>query len=916
MLISILPIILIFLSGYAVGRIIARICKSESPGFVVHFLYGNIIIMFIFISLFIFLGVLSNNAQISFLVFNTFLLVMLAIDLFYLIKFLNKKLLGMRNEEDATNGFILTKILKRSRDFPFISVFIIVLALTAFNYVLISYHSIYNEYDSLYIFLPISHSILLGNGLNVDYFGGSDESIKYPPLIQSLNAWILNSFNYDVLRTFPIYFILLTSISIYFISKRFTNDRFLPLIATSFYLLMPATFVISSRFSLQHDIAFVAFLTFSAFTLCNILYTTKVRNFDFIMFVVAISLLPLTREVGLIISWSLLFVLIAFKFSSKNLFFRILILVLAFIPIYGLTFYDIVRDGLSSTTGLRLTSLLLCNAALVFLSHKFNDTLRMRSLIRISPFLLLIIIPGIFIVQNLIQMNGPYPTLMFSSDFNNSVLEYRNVFDVTNKLDQSLIDSVLQLPRLDLLFIATALSSFLIFFKVFGFLKLLRGIRKAFDHHSFLLIFVVILLLIWSYFLGSNFKESGIRHISYFAPFLAMIAILPFQSPSKLTKLYILAVVAGSSYYVINFEVVVTYLDHYFNALWIDPFLSEIITIGSLLVGASIFIGYVIIVKMQDRLVFTATTNRIENSKLIDLGFIVCSLIVVFVIVSTNLGYSIVDITVGRSIDSQPAQWENNVTEVANFLKDAENGSVLGFRTPSVSFLTNRTNYDAFNPHTFGKVVLPILKTSKENLEEKINQFDIKYIIMPNENNPQHKIIQNMDSKYNLSGKLEESINFIKIDTPSYDIYKHINSDSNYIDIFNKTFAWTPVNVELIRSNSSLLMLSEVDTNNPTYNRIFLDADLDQESPQILYLNYTSEILTGNASFIFEIRDSLTNDILFSKDLGNTNGTATTGSIALPSFISDIDIELRFYVIPEDQGRYYLLLSTGKIYPL
>lgn len=187
---------------------------------------------------------------------------------------------------------------------------------------------------------------------------------------------------------------------------------------------------------------------------------------------------------------------------------------------------------------------------------------------------------------------------------------------------------------------------------------------------------------------------------------------------------------------------------------------------------------------------------------------------------------------------------------------------------------------------------------------------------MPNEDNPQNKIIQNIDNKYDLSGKLEDSSNFIKIELPSYDIYKHIDNDTKYIDIFNNSFKWTPMNVELIRSNSSILMLSEVDSSNLKYNRIFLNADLDQRSPQLLHLNYTSEILVGNASFIFEIRDSRSNEILYTHDLGNTNGVATIESIALPTFISSNDIEIRFYVIPEDQGRYYLLLSSGNIYPI
>ena len=126
-------------------------------------------------------------------------------------------------------------------------------------------------------------------------------------------------FDYSALRIFPIYFIILTSLSIYYISRKLIHDKFLSLISISISLVIPALLVISSRFSLRQDLPFLAFLSYTILSFSNILYSENIKRIDFLMFIIAISLLPLTREIGLIISWSLLFILISFKFTKIKL---------------------------------------------------------------------------------------------------------------------------------------------------------------------------------------------------------------------------------------------------------------------------------------------------------------------------------------------------------------------------------------------------------------------------------------------------------------------------------------------------------------------------------------------------------------------------------------------------------------------
>ena len=119
------------------------------------------------------------------------------------------------------------------------------ISLVIFHGALIYFHPIFNEYDSLYVFLPISKSILLGNGPNVDFFGGYDLSIRYPPFVQSIDAWIMDLFDYSALRIFNIFYLFLTSLFIYYIRKLIMiNSVFL--ISISISLVIPALLVISS----------------------------------------------------------------------------------------------------------------------------------------------------------------------------------------------------------------------------------------------------------------------------------------------------------------------------------------------------------------------------------------------------------------------------------------------------------------------------------------------------------------------------------------------------------------------------------------------------------------------------------------------------------------------------------------------
>src|SRR5206468_11357472 len=138
-----------------------------------------------------------------------------------------------------------------------IALFISVLVYQA---IIIYFHPIYTEYDSIFRFLPISKSILLGNGLNHDFYLGSEINMRYPPFTQAINAWLIHSFEYSSLRMFPFYYIVLATVLLYSLARNILtrtsekkNALFFALIASTALLITPALLVTSSRFSLQQD---------------------------------------------------------------------------------------------------------------------------------------------------------------------------------------------------------------------------------------------------------------------------------------------------------------------------------------------------------------------------------------------------------------------------------------------------------------------------------------------------------------------------------------------------------------------------------------------------------------------------------------------------------------------------------------
>src|ERR671914_1705883 len=189
-LLIITPLIMVVLAGYTVGRMISKIRRKYDHNLITDLLYGNMMLCFIFISGFMAFGFLLSEADSYFSIFTYVLVILSLLGIYLIIKSI------------VTLPSKMQLFLSPKNRYDLLGIFLF-FSLLVYQGIVIYYHPIFSEYDSIKIFLLISKSILLGDGLNKDFYLGSDNPIKLPPFTQAINSWLIHSFGYSSLRLFP-----------------------------------------------------------------------------------------------------------------------------------------------------------------------------------------------------------------------------------------------------------------------------------------------------------------------------------------------------------------------------------------------------------------------------------------------------------------------------------------------------------------------------------------------------------------------------------------------------------------------------------------------------------------------------------------------------------------------------------------
>src|SRR5207253_1486153 len=102
-----------------------------------------------------------------------------------------------------------------------------------------------------------------------------------------------------------------------------------------------------------------------------------------------------------------------------------------------------------------------------------------------------------------------------------------------------------------------------------------------------ILMCLILLVVAWSYLLGSHFTSGNIRYLNYFAPIMAILLVFPGPRNHLLILAYFFFVVFGLFYF-LNYNISVTTYREHFGGLFVDPQNGPLITFGDILVAAII----------------------------------------------------------------------------------------------------------------------------------------------------------------------------------------------------------------------------------------------------------------------------------------------------------------------------------------
>jgi hypothetical protein len=913
------PIILMIFSGYAGGRIIASIRGKVTGGFLRDLIYGNVVLSFLFLAGFIIFGALSIAANEYFTGFTYMSLGLSIFGIYLSIKKLILYIIGRNRNESATVK--ITKIkssllfFSQAQNVPFIF-FGVALFTTILIYhaVIIYSHPIFSEYDSIYRFLPISKSILLGNGSNQDVYLGSDVIMRYPPFTQAVNSWLIHSFEYSSVRLFPIYYLFLAGMLVYSFARntltKTSNTKessFLGLIASSAFLITPALLVVSSRFSLQQDLPFLFILAASFYFLSDIIQHQRPSRTSLLMLSVTLALMALTREIGLVVSTAIFFLVPAIKFTDNNLKLRATFTILSFSPLY--LYYFLFYGAVEIISGLLL---IISNIVVFFIVSQLKNQNKFFSLIRplsnityIAP----LVIPVFFILTNFVMFNGVYPGIVISDRYYELVSVNEGIFATQSDKHQEISDMIIGIPRIDVLFISLAMGSVTIFFKLVGFGRLIRYLKNNYEY-SLVLILVIFLLVTWSFLLKSGFEISLLRHVLYYAPLFSVILVMGMKIGSESSnywKLYYYGIIVFMSYYFLKYNLV-SFNSNNFVGLFIDPFKNPIISIADLGIAA-ILVSPLLIHKIWE---FYSSGSRQEENRLFPNALVVAIFSVLLVIQIYTLGSSGANLIPLKGNDHiPPPGWENNVFDVIDYLNNAEPGNVLSVRAPAIPFFTNRTNFDLFNLEAFVYNISDVLSSNTSNVfKNGLLEMGIKYIILPSERSNLHHAVENLTTRYPILETLNTDEDFEKVGLRYFNIYKYIPASADRIDLIDKNHIWKSFGqTTVFQGTDNLIIAARTYEKGKIFNRGYLQTELNlADRPLLLSLDYKIETKVGNATYAIEIRDGNSSKILFNSLLNNN---LTNQTFILPKDIVGKPLEFRFYIITNEPG--YNALFVKKI---
>ena len=157
--------------------------------------------------------------------------------------------------------------------------------------------------------------------------------------------------------------------------------------------------------------------------------------------------------------------------------------------------------------------------------------------------------------MNVVTIHGPYISFTIDPEFHSLTSVQRQIMEKPSEIFADVEQSLSRIPQIQLLFITAQMGILFLIFKIRGFVILINEIKKN-PQYALLLILTAIVLVIWSYLLGSKIEGQSNRHLLYFIPLFSVILVVGMRLKTEniLHYLYCYGIIIFSTFFYLNYS--------------------------------------------------------------------------------------------------------------------------------------------------------------------------------------------------------------------------------------------------------------------------------------------------------------------------------------------------------------------------
>lgn len=639
-------------------------------------------------------------------------------------------------------------------ELPIVSLIIV---LSVYVALVMAFHPLFMEYDAIYVYLPYAKGLVATGGFFHSPFAMSDIALTRMPLMPIYYAWGLSAFGAESFRLIPFTLIILTLFAIYKVSQELFLNHKISLVAPAIFLTLPVILQSISIYSLYVDLPLMAFTVASVF--CSIM-ALKYNETKWYLFAgLSITLSLLSKESGYI-AFFISICIISLQFSRK---YRLLSLLAVAFPFCAFFIKDSITYPPSNPLFIEkvifkqvpIISLLILLSLVLFQVSNSNQSLNRNSIKKIFCLLTPTLVAVFFVLRNWFLFGAP--TIVWNIIVPTN---WMRAADLVTSAGSSILPSFFSFSRFDLLFDSAGLGNLYLIIMVVGFAYIVKMLasRKNLTMAA-IAIWLIVVLMDWSFFFNFNFSGNEIRRFLNIAPLISITIAIGFSvfynriSKQKTKEslsfffawLFCILVLIAVSIFQLKF---VKLTGNYLSYI-IIPKYNELFTLPTLLLSLLIPSVLIVLIYLGNKI---AVSKRLSNlvkffmfsrRRKILFSSIILVVIVTASSVPLNVFQTIADVNSSqwdsREYSNKTAvpYWEDYMPEIINYYNSSISNNYttvsFGYPTMSITYFLNRSVIDI--SQTIGAYfILPVVECNNtEELLSLLYKSNIRYFLIPNE---------------------------------------------------------------------------------------------------------------------------------------------------------------------------------------